>query len=75
MDQSIKDMNQFFVKVNQFEKLTNHSLMDIWKQPGPCYQPVRVKLDLQEYIPGLFDLLKPVPRVPISKIMSVFCFL
>jgi hypothetical protein len=34
-----------------------------------------VKLDLQEYIPGLFDLLKPVPRVPLSKIMSVFCFL
>lgn len=30
---------------------------------------------MQEYIPGLFDLLKPVPRVPISKIMSVFCFL
>ena len=23
----------------------------------------------------MFDLLKPVPRVPISKIMSVFCFL
>ena len=36
---------------------------------------MKVKLDLQEYIPGLFDLLKPVPRVPISKIMSVFCFL
>lgn len=36
---------------------------------------MKVKLDLQEYVPGLFDLLKPVPRVPISKIMSVFCFL
>lgn len=30
---------------------------------------------MQEYVPGLFDLLKPSPRVPISKIMSVFCFL
>lgn len=30
---------------------------------------------MQEYIPGLFDLLRPAPRVPISKIMSVFCFL
>lgn len=30
---------------------------------------------MQEYIPGLFDLLQPKPRVPISKVMSVFCFL
>jgi hypothetical protein len=26
-------------------------------------------------VPGLFDLLRPVPKVPISKVMSVFCFL
>ena len=30
---------------------------------------------MQEYIPGLFDLLQPRKRVPISKIMSVFCLL
>lgn len=30
---------------------------------------------MQEYIPGLFDLVQPSPRCPISKIMSVFCFL
>ena len=69
-------MDKFFEKINQFEKITNQSLKDIWKENGPCsHQQLKVKLDLQEYIPGLFDLLKPLPRVPISKIMSVFCFL
>ena len=34
-----------------------------------------MKLDLQEYIPGLFDLLKPQPKVPISKVISVFVYL
>lgn len=50
-------------------------MQDIWKQSGPSFQPLKVTLDLQEYIPGLFDLLKPEPKVPISKIMAVFCFL
>jgi hypothetical protein len=68
-------MDKFFEKINYFEKLTNQSLHDIWKQTGPSFQPLHIKLDLQEYIPGLFDLLKPSPKVPISKIMSVFCFL
>ena len=68
-------MDKFFEKVNQFEKITNQGLQDVWKQPGPSFTHIKVKLDMQEYIPGLFDLLQPAPRVPISKIMSVFCFL
>ena len=40
-----------------------------------AFQPLDVKLDIQEYIPGLFDLLKPQDNLPITKIMSVFCYL
>jgi len=68
-------MDNFFEKVSQFEKITNNNMEDQWKVTGPCFQPLKVQLDLQEYIPGLFDLLEPKPKVPISKIMSVFCFL
>ena len=50
-------------------------LKDIWKISGPSFQHIKVNLDMQEYIPGLFDLLQPSPKCPISKIMSVFCFL
>lgn len=32
-------------------------------------------LDTQEYIPGLFDLLRPESSLPITKVMSVFCYL
>jgi len=65
----------FFEKINQFEKITNQSMQDIWKMTGPRFEHIKVKLDMQEYIPGLFDLIQPEPKCPISKIMSVFCFL
>jgi hypothetical protein len=39
-------MDLFFVKINQFEKITNASLQDIWKLSGPSFQPLKVKLDL-----------------------------
>jgi len=74
-DQSVADMDKFFQRVNQFEKITNETLEDNWKIIGPSFQHIKVQLDMQEYIPGLFDLIQPNPRVPISKIMSVFCFL
>lgn len=74
-DGAISDLNKFLNKVNQFEKITAHGLQDIWKVSGPSFQHIDVKLDLQEYIPGLFDLLQPSPKCPISKIMSIFCFL
>ena len=75
MDSAITDMNTFYEKVNEFEKITNQNLLDIWKQHGASFNPIKVKLDLQEYIPGLFDLIKLNPKIEISKIMSVFCFL
>jgi hypothetical protein len=31
-----EDMDKFFEKINQFEKITNQSLKDIWKENGPC---------------------------------------
>lgn len=40
-----------------------------------AFQPLEVKLDIQEYIPGLFDILKPEQSLPITKVMSVFCYL
>jgi hypothetical protein len=74
-DASVQNMQDFFDKINDFEQITSQSLKDMWKVSGSAFQHIKVKLDLQEYIPGLFDLLRPAPRVPISKIMSVFCFL
>ena len=68
-------MNTFYEKVNKFEMITSSSLMDAWKQHGSSFHPIKVKLDLQEYIPGLFDLIKLNPKIEISKIMSVFCYL
>lgn len=75
MDVATKDMNNFYEKINQFEKITNSTLLDVWKQHGSSFHPIKVKLDLQEYIPGLFDLIKLNPKIEISKIMSVFCYL
>jgi hypothetical protein len=74
-DKSIKDMNNFLNKINQFEKITGTGISDIWQQSGHDFQHIKVNLDMQEYIPGLFDLMQPSPRCPISKVMSVFCFL
>jgi hypothetical protein len=37
--------------------------------------PLEVRVDVQEYIPGLFDILKPDSQVPISKVLSTFCYL
>lgn len=71
----MQNINTFFDKITEFEKITNQGLHNQWEQNGLGFQPLKVKLDLQEYIPGLFDLLKLEPKVPISKIMSVFCFL
>ena len=40
-----------------------------------AFAPLETKVDVQEYIPGLFDILKPNENVPITKILSTFCFL
>lgn len=40
-----------------------------------AFQPLQTSLDIQEYIPGLFDILQPKDSLPITKVMSVFCYL
>ena len=40
-----------------------------------AFAPLEVKVDVQEYIPGLFDILKPNDQIPITKIMGTFCYL
>lgn len=68
-------MNEFLDKINKFEKITNNSLTDLWKIKDFAFQPLKVRIDIQEYMPGLFDILKPDKSREISKIMSVFAFL
>ena len=68
-------MNQFLEAINKFEKLTNATLSDLWKIKDNAFQPLKVSIDVQEYLPGLFDILKPVKGIEISRIMSVFCYL
>ena len=45
-EQGVIDLNKFIEKINQFEKITNQSLLDIWRDNGPLFQPIKVKLDL-----------------------------
>ena len=40
-----------------------------------AYAPLEVKVDVQEYIPGLFDIIKPTEHTQITKILGTFCFL
>lgn len=68
-------MNAFIAKVNEFEDITNAQLKDLWRIKDVAFQPLNVTLDIQEYIPGLFDILKPKDHLPIIKIMSTFCYL
>lgn len=75
LDDSIKDMNEFLQKLNKFEKITNSRLVDLWQIKDTAFQPLRVSIDVQEYMPGLFDLLNPNKDNELSKVMSVFAFL
>ncbi len=71
----MKNMNEFIDKVNQFEKITNSRLIDMWQIKDTAFQPLKVTIDIQEYMPGLFDLLRPKQDNELSKILSVFSFL
>lgn len=68
-------MNKFLERVNQFEKITNEHMTDLWRIKDMAFQPLETTLDIQEYIPGLFDIVKPNQSLPITKVMSVFCYL
>ena len=71
----MKNMNDFLDKINQFEKITNERLVNLWRIKDTAFQPLRVAIDIQEYMPGLFDLLKPEQNNEMSKVLSVFSFL
>jgi hypothetical protein len=75
LEDEMKDMNDFLDKVNKFENITNSRLVDLWQIKDTAFQPLRVSIDVQEYMPGLFDLLKPSKDNELSKVMSVFAFL
>lgn len=68
-------MNEFISKINHFEDVTNTQLRDLWRIKDVGFQPLQVTLDIQEYIPGLFDIMKPKDNLPVMKIMSTFCYL
>lgn len=74
-DTGVQNMNDFLDKVKEFEKITNQHFGDQWKIKDLAFQPLKVQLDIQEYIPGLFDILKLNNNLPITKIMSVFTYL
>jgi|LauGreDrversion4_2_1035121.scaffolds.fasta_scaffold47531_2 WASH complex subunit 7, N-terminal len=50
-------------------------MKDLWRIKDVAFSPLEVRTDVQEYILGMFDILKPDAQVPISKIMSTFCYL
>ena len=68
-------MNEFLDKLNKFEKITNSRLVDMWQIKDTAFQPLRASIDIQEYMPGLFDMLNPNKDNELSKVMSVFAFL
>jgi len=68
-------MNEFLDKLNKFENITNSRLVDLWQIKDTAFQPLRPSIDVQEYMPGLFDMLNPNKDNELSKVMSVFAFL
>lgn len=75
LENGISKMNGFLNKVQQFEQATNDQLKDLWRIRDMAYAPLEVKVDVQEYIPGLFDIIKPNEQIQITKILGTFCFL
>ena len=74
-DKGVSNMNEFLDKLNQFEKITTNSLHDLWKMKDLAFQPIKVRIDIQEYMPGLFDIIKPKETVELSKVMATFAYL
>lgn len=75
LEGGIQNVNSFLKRIKEFENITNEQLKDLWRIRDLAFAPLEVKVDVQEYIPGLFDILKPNEAVPLTKVLSVFCFL
>jgi len=50
-------------------------MVDAWKIKDMAFTPLETKVDVQEYVPGLFDILKVDARIPLTKVLSTFCYL
>ena len=74
-DDNVTNVNTFLQRIAKFEMSTNSQLTDLWRIKDMAFQPLRVQLDIQEYIPGLFDILQVRPQVPMTKVLAVFCYL
>ena len=74
-DMGVQNMNDFLTKVQKFEAVTQHRMKDLWRIKDVAFVPLEVRVDVQEYIVGLYDVLKPDPQIPIIKVMSTFCYL
>jgi len=73
LERGLGEMKQFLENLNkfQYETGTIHiqakkegdlhmgPTSDLWKIKDIGFQPLKVHLDVQEYMPGLFDILKP----------------
>ncbi len=45
--------------MQKFEQITNDQMKDLWRIKDVAFAPLEVRVDVQEYILGLFDILKP----------------
>lgn len=57
-DDNMENVNNFLKQITDFERATDNQMADLWRIKDMAYQPLKVQLDIQEYIPGLFDILK-----------------
>ena len=74
-DDGIDNINMFLNHVAKFEMATNNQLSDLWRIKDMAFQPLRVELNIQEYMPGLFDILKVRKELPMTKVLATFCYL
>jgi len=74
-DDNVANVNAFLTQIQKFESSTNSDITDLWRIKDMAFQPLKVQLDIQEYIPGLFDILKVRKDIPMTKVMAVFCYL
>ena len=74
-DTNMDNVNSFLQRIAKFEMNTNSQMTDLWRIKDMAFQPLRVQLDIQEYIPGLFDILKIRKDIPMTKVLAVFCYL
>ena len=68
-------MNEFLNKIQKFESITQDRMKDLWRIKDVAFVPLEVRVDVQEYIAGLFDILKPEKDIPLIKVLSTFCYL